>query len=221
MILYIPKYQEGNSLKDTYNAFKNWLSPPAVEEQVPDLYDSVLEDVKTKKGGTTEDYEDLMNSIAFHESKYLVVNDSTGKKEYKYLDFTANQVGGGPGAGGFMFEKGKNQGGYTALKRTMNYLEKNKMEVPQWMKDAEKLKELDASKLTEKQQKLLFLGNYMEHPKADLGKVIKKEESIVDFWGKYHQTQNDPVKKDNFLKDLAKYKSIKKLKKGGKILYKI
>jgi hypothetical protein len=154
-----------------------------------------------KKGGSKKDYENMMDGIAFHESKYLV-DAGDGRKEYKYLDYAAKQVGGGPGRGAFMFEEGDNAGGITAVRRTVNYMNNNNLEVPSWLSDANKKNSLDASKLDKEQQRVLFLGNYMEHPKANMGKVISGEQDLVDFWGSYHQTQNDPNKKANFLKDL-------------------
>jgi hypothetical protein len=169
-------------------------------------YQLMIKSVVGKKGGSQEDYENIMDGIAFHESKYLV-DAGGGRKKYKYLDYASKQIGGGPGRGAFMFEEGDNAGGITAVRRTMNYMNNNGLTAPTWLKNANNSSSLDASKLTKEQQRILFLGNYMEHPKANLGKIISGDETLVDFWGNYHQTQNDPEKKANFLADLEKLKT--------------
>ena len=133
----IKKYQEGGDLNDDLSV----------------MMDSVI----SKKGGKREDFESLMDSIAFHESKYIV-DGKDGKKVYKYFDHTAKQVGGGPGRGLFMFEEGDDAGGYTAVKRTINYYNSEGIEIPGWLKKASKSKSLDASTLTADQQKTLFLS---------------------------------------------------------------
>lgn len=168
-------------------------------------YDLLVDSVIKKKGGSKKDYEDLMGKIGYHESKYIVHTDD-GKSRYKYMDYKAKQQGGGPGRGLFMFEEGENAGGITAAKRTYRYMKTNNIRIPVWLDKAVKQKSLDASTLGEYEQKMLFLGNYMGHPEADMGKVVKGEQDVSEFWGKYHQTQNDPEKLKNFEKDSLQWK---------------
>lgn len=167
-------------------------------------YDLLINSVVKNKGGKREDYEGLMGKIGYHESKYLV-EGIDGKKKYKYMDATTKQQGGGPGRGLFMFEEGENAGGITAAKRTFRYMKSNNLRIPEWLDKASKKKSLDASKLDGDQQKMLFMGNYMEHPKADMGKVVRGEQDTSVFWGTYHQTQNDPEKINNFKADSVKW----------------
>lgn len=216
------KYQEGGSFDSLKRSVPS-STKRGTGDNISGEYDQILDSVIKYKGGSKDQYEDLMNSIAFHESKHLVDNGSGGK-DYKYLDYKAKQVGGGPGSGAFMFEKGEGAGGATAAKRAVNYYNKIGKEIPTWLNSAASSNNVDASTLKPEQQKILFLTNYMEHPKADLGKVISGEVPIVDFWGQYHQTQNDPHKKDNFNKDYELYKKmysdndIAKYQIGGKVI---
>jgi len=201
-----------------YNNSNIVPTDPPTEKKKKTGYVGLVNSVIDKKGGSQKDYENMMDGIAFHESKYLVDAEG-GKKKYKYLDYAAKQVGGGPGRGAFMFEEGDDAGGITAVRRTVNYMKNNNLEIPSWLSDASKSNSLDASKLNTEQQRTLFLGNYMEHPKANMGKVINGEQDLVDFWGSYHQTQNDPNKKANFLADLDIMSSRVKKKKPEPLGY--
>ena len=138
-----------------------------------DELNSLIEDIIKKKGGTIKDYDELMNKIAYHESGH-----SMNPKQL--------QIGGGPGRGLFQFEEGDHKGGITAIKRTYKYLTDNNISVPKWLENANKNKSFNASDVDEYKQKMLFLGNMMQHPKADFSKVWNKEESTEDFWAKYH-----------------------------------
>lgn len=177
--------------------------PEGTFDKKENNYEILLNSIIKKKGGQPSDYETFMNQIAFHESKYLVPGDEG--QVFKYLDPKAKQEGGGPGRGLFMFEKNEGQGGITAVNRTYNYMTRNKLNIPDWLKEAYKQKSFDASTLTAEQQKMLFLGNYIEHGKANMGDVISGKQSVVDFWANYHQTQNDPNKIENFEDDLIAY----------------
>jgi hypothetical protein len=135
--------------------------------------DKLIEQLIKEEGGTREQYLSLLNKIAYHESAHT-------------MDPSIKQQGGGPGRGKFQFEIGKDQGGITAARRTKRYLDSVGMEVPKWLQEAASKDDLDASKLSNAQQEVLFLGNMKMHPKADLEKVMKGEESIEDFWANYH-----------------------------------
>ena len=189
----LKRYQEGGKVEDT--------------PEKSDL-ELMMESVIKTEGGKPEDYHNIMNTIAYHESKYLKTTDD-GKKEYVYLDPQAKQQGGGPGRGLFMFEIGENAGGKTAVNRTINRFKRDKIPIPKWLEDASKEKSIDASKFTADQQKVLFLGYHSEHPKADLSQVISGKQTLTDFWGLYHQTQNDPKKKELFEQDKINYEKTK------------
>jgi hypothetical protein len=133
--------------------------------------DKLIAKLIKEKGGTREQYLQLLDSIGYHESR---------------LDPTIKQIGGGPGRGKYQFEAGKNAGGITAARRTKQYYKENNIPVPEWLNKAVSNNDLDASSLSSEQQDILFLGNMRKHPKADLSKVVKGEESIKDFWLNYH-----------------------------------
>ena len=93
-----------------------------------------------------------------------------------------------------MFEVGDSKGGITAVNRTYKEYKDAGMDIPDFLKEAYSLKSIDLSKYTPEQQKILFLGNYLQHPKADFSKVMNDEESYDDFWFNYHQAGGEDVK---------------------------
>lgn len=148
-------------------------------------YSSIMSHLISKKGGKAKDYEDLMDAISYHETGaqqrmkadavQLVENPKTKKLEKT-----------GVGRGLFMFEAGEKAGGITAINRTYKEFKDAGIDIPSWLDEAYKKKSVDMSKFTPSQQKVVFLGNYLQHPKADLGKVSAGKQSIRDFWGQYH-----------------------------------
>lgn len=138
-----------------------------------DEREELIRQLIKEKGGTREQYNTLMDSIAYHESAHT-------------MDPSIRQKGGGPGRGLYQFEEGEAAGGITAARRAKKYYEDLGKKVPKWLENSAKGKSLDASKLSKSQQDILFLSNMRKHPKADLGKVMKGEESITDFWANYH-----------------------------------
>ena len=54
---------------------------------------------------------------------------------------------------------------------------------------------MDASELSEEQQKMLFLGNIRKHPKGDIAEVINGDKSVTDFWLDYHWAGPDHQRK--------------------------
>ena len=148
-------------------------------------YSSIMSHLISKKGGKAKDYEDLMDAISYHETGaqqrmkadavQLVENPKTKKLEKT-----------GVGRGLFMFEAGEKAGGITAINRTYKEFKDAGIDIPSWLDEAYKKKSVDMSKFPPSQQKVVFLGNYLQHPKADLGKVSAGKQSIRDFWGQYH-----------------------------------
>ena len=134
------------------------------------------------KGGTMNDYNQLMDYIAYHE---------TGSKQR--MSPTAVQISGneedgfydGPGRGLFMFEIGEKKGGNSAVNRTVNYFKEKNLPLPKWLHDlsigSKESKSVDVKGLSPDQQKILFLGNHRMHPVADFSKLWSGEQSIENF----------------------------------------
>lgn len=144
-----------------------------------DYYNDFMDKVVSIKGGEAKDYYELMNRIAFIESRGT-------------MNPSIKQDGGGPGRGVYQFEKGKRAGAWIALKRLISFYDKNDMEKPEWVtdlyeknKDKEDLDVVDSG-LTRQQQDMLFLGDSLMKKGADLSKVINKEQDYVDYWADYH-----------------------------------
>jgi hypothetical protein len=164
--------------------------------------DKLIQKLIEEKGGSREDYLTLLNAIAYHESAGT-------------LDPTLKQYGGGPGRGKYQFEEGKHAGGITAAKRTAKYYADKGIKMPEWLKEISKNDNLDVTNLSSEQQDILFLGNMRQHPKADLGKVVKGEEDITDFWANYHWAGNKEDRKErvkSFNDSLSDFNSKKKIK---------
>ena len=140
-----------------------------------------LQLIISDKGGTPQQYNQLMDYIAYHE---------TGPEQR--MSTSAKQKGGGPGRGLFQFEVGENKGGNLAVNRTVNYLERNNQFVPQWLRELwEGTKSVDVSGLNADQQKMLFLGYHREHPSSNFSQVWSGNQSIGDFWMNNHWAGTD------------------------------
>jgi hypothetical protein len=135
-------------------------------------YEEMLTDLGQRWDQTPESLENIMNRVAYHESAGT-------------MNPEVQQYSGGPGRGLFQFEVGEGAGGATAGNRLMKYLGGG---APDWLTSmvgpSGRIEDLDASQLTPEQQKMLFLGNYRQHPEASLKGV--DDSNIGDFWGKYH-----------------------------------
>jgi hypothetical protein len=139
-------------------------------------YKDMLLKESSRWGMPPEDLEAIMNRIASHESAGT-------------MDASIHQTSGGPGRGLFQFEVGKEQGGATAGNRLLNYYSDiAQAEAPDWLTalvgSTGKIEDLDASKLSPEQQKMLFIGNYRMHPDASLKGV--NEGNLGKFWADYH-----------------------------------
>ena len=136
----------------------------------------LLELIIQSKGGEPQQYKNLMDTIAYHETGAL-----------QRMNPRAVQDEGGPGRGLFMFEEGYEKGGNTAVNRTHRYLKRAGVAIPEWLNDIwEGKKSVDFSKLSPEKQRMLFLGNYMQHPEANLADVISGGMSTKEFWANYH-----------------------------------
>lgn len=160
--------------------------------------DKLIQKLIEEKGGSYDDYLNLLNAVGYHESAHT-------------LDPTIKQIGGGPGRGKYQFEEGKNAGGITAAKRTVQYYKENNIPVPQWLKEATTSDSLDATKLSSEQQDILFLGNMRKHPKANFKNIWDGKETVSDFWANYHWA-GDPKDRNKRLESFNR--SLESLKKN-------
>jgi len=168
------------------------------------LVDSLMSDYNSTDKSK---FIDLAGSIARHESKDL---DRNG---LYFQNPKRRQDGGGPGSGSYQLEIGVDKGGIVAARRLYNYLNRRGMEVPKWLNSARTKPSLDASKFTPDQQTMLFWGYHRMGP-SKLGDYIGGKLSAEDFWGEYHQTKNDPKKKESFRKDMQAYEAVRDKKNG-------
>jgi len=133
------------------------------------------------KGGSPQQYNQLMDYIAFHETGHEQRMDpkarqitKTGKKD-------------GVGRGLFMFEAGEGKGGNAAANRLHNYFKSLNINSPKWLLDIKGLnKNVDARELTSDQQKMLFLGNHRMRPESNFSNIWSGKQSYGDFWQKDH-----------------------------------
>tara|TARA_Y100000114_G_C11758086_1_gene328006 strand:+ start:2200 stop:2880 length:681 start_codon:yes stop_codon:yes gene_type:complete len=183
--------------------------------------EELIEIIITDKGGTPQQYYDMMDYIAFHE---------TGAEQRMRPDavqITDDGSRDGAGKGLFMFETGYKKGANSAINRTVNYLKSKNIELPAWLRKAslesKETKSYDVRKLNADQQKMLFLGNHRMHPDANFSKVWSGEESIADFWFRYHWagTKDPQAKYDLFNSNITLKDSLDTVKaKEEELLYK-
>lgn len=182
------KYEEGGMIMEAGGDPK----------KKPISYREFAAHVATKKGGDIKQLNDLMMRISFHE---------TGPN-HRYDPMTIQ--GDDPklrGRGLFQFETGVGGGGITAVNRTYQYLKNNGMEIPGWLSEAYKLKDIDVTTLTPDQQKFIWLGDQMQRPGADLGLYFTGKIDAVDYWLKYHWAGSDqsvvPKRRTSFLESMS------------------
>ena len=141
-------------------------------------YEDFLNHVASVKGVSRRALESAMKKIAFHET-------GPGQR----LDPDARQLPTGPGRGLFMFEVGTNMGGAVAVRRTYQYLKSKGLSIPTWLDEIDPLRvgSIDAAGMfTGDEQKFIFLGNYLQHPKANLAQLGGGDSAIANFWLNYH-----------------------------------
>lgn len=183
-------------------------SKPTGEKPTDYGYSTAMQHLISKKGGEAADYEELMNVIAFHET------GAQQRMKPDAIQLITNEKGElvpqGVGRGLFMFEAGDGAGGITAVNRTYKEFKDNNIEIPSWLEELYKEKSLDASTLSPEQQKVLFIGNYLQHPKANLGAWREGKVSTEEFWGNYHHAGGDSTNYDSFRASKKAYEESKK-----------
>ena len=170
------------------------------------------------KGGTPQQYNQLMDYIAFHETGPAQRMDPKAIQERKEKDSIRY------GRGLFQFEMGDKKGGNTASNRLANILDREGIEKPQWLIDIWKNKKsVDASKLTADQQKMLFLAYHRDHDYANFSNIWSGQQSVPEFWSKYHWAGKDDIqgKLDLFNKSMLAKDSTDALKaREEELMYK-
>ena len=150
-----------------------------------------------------------MNKIAFHESKG---NPSAIQQSDK------TTTGIGPGRGLFQFEVGEGQGAHTAINRLTAQLNKQNLQIPEFLSELDSA-DYDISVLPQEQQQMLFLGNLMQMPHKDgegYGKAsfkgVDTDQELAEYWAQYHQAGTKPGTPeyenmlDKFTQDVQFYK---------------
>lgn len=120
----------------------------------------------------TDVLKKVLMPIAFHES------DGT-------MDPKLAQYGGGPARGVMQYEP---DSFVTAVTRAKNYYkDKLKQDVPQWISSIDLSGDIqdEIVSLSADQQMAIAVYDMLEHPKADIGKVISGKQSIEDFWAEH------------------------------------
>ena len=135
--------------------------------KLDELYDFMLNNMCIRYKQTQESLENIMDRIAYHESKG---------------DPKCKQLGGGPGRGLFQFEEGVREGGETAMNRLLRWFRSNIRFAPTWT--VIPLNGVDATRLKSKAQKMMFMGNVRYHPTASFKDL--DDEGLPEWWAKYH-----------------------------------
>lgn len=156
-------------------------------------YEDMMNYVIQKKGGTAQQYNELMDMISYHETgAQQRMNPNAVQLVMK--DGKLQPIG--VGRGRFMFEVGDKRGGVIAVNRTVKELKDAGMDVPPWLDALYKQTSVDFSKLPVEQQNFLFLGNYLQHPQANFSNFINGKQTAEDFWFNYHQAGGSDVEQE-------------------------
>ena len=157
--------------------------------KLDELYEFMLSNMCIRYKQTAESLENIMDRIGYHES---------------HGDLNCHQLGGGPGRGLFQFEEGIREGGETAMNRLLRWFKANGRLAPTWTNIP--LNGVDASKLEEKAQKMLFMGNVRYHPTASFKGL--DNEGLPEWWAKYHWAGPESQKEEriaSFIESMEYY----------------
>ena len=165
-----------------------------------DVYNEILESYANKYELTSDEVEEYMKRIAFHETDWTE-------------DPSMHQYEGGPGRGLFQFEIGKGKGAEVAIQRFRNFYKDNnptlsRINIPS-----------DFSLVPEDMQKALFLINLMkvenregQDVKANLASAKSKGTSgLEDLWINYHwagwkeDPASEPSRRQDFQRSMLEY----------------
>ena len=150
------------------------------QDEAVKFLDETLSQASAKKNVTPEDVlNKVLLPIAWHESAGT-------------MDPTIAQRGGGPARGIMQFEPASFQ---TAVTRAEQWLANNNEPQPQWLTDVSsalddaggdkgKIQELITT-LPAQTQLSLATYDLLQHPNANISKVISGEQTITEFWAEY------------------------------------
>lgn len=150
--------------------------------------DKLIAQLIKDKGGSREDYLNLINRFEYHETGGTFDTQIEAKKIKGHAKAS--------GAVGILqYKRGKNEGGITAARRLKQYYDSIGTKPEPWLTKALEKDYLDVRDLSRDQQETLFLGDMRMHPKADFSKVWRGEESPKDFWLNYHWAGKNKYRK--------------------------
>jgi len=167
-------------------------------ETSQDLTDALAKAAESK-GVTAQDVlEKVIQPMAFHES------DGT-------MDPNLKQYGDGPARGVMQFEPPRFK---TAVQRAKNYHEIIGQELPEWISSIDlsgdnKAIQKQITDLSANQQMALAVYDLLQHPKANIAKVINGDIGITEFWLDYWwagDASDRYARSKAFNKSLAKFK---------------
>tara|TARA_Y100001938_G_scaffold129497_1_gene184467 strand:+ start:6465 stop:7157 length:693 start_codon:yes stop_codon:yes gene_type:complete len=148
----------------------------------------LLQLVINDKGGSPQQYRELMDYIAYHET------GQEQRMDPKAVQITDDGKKEGFGRGLFMYEAGEGNSGNSAANRLHAYLQSKNLPSPQWLLDIKGYqKNVDASKLNADQQKMLFLGDHRMREGSNFSKIWSGEQDLTEFWAYSHWKGKNPT----------------------------
>lgn len=183
-----PTAMEVNNVSDVPSD-RDYNQQAIVQEQSEELspYKQMLGQMQEQYGQSSEQMEDIMNRVSYHETGPNQRMDPGAIQQVGIgtnIDGTT-EMGQGVGRGLFQFETGEGQGGMTAMRRMREYHRQQNpgQEMPAWM-DYDPRQGVDASQLTDEQQKMMFMAN------TAMGKGKSFEgvspENLSNWWQEHH-----------------------------------
>ena len=162
-----------------------------MEEEI--TLEELLQFIVEDKGGTPQEYRDLMEYIAYHETGPVAPGLPDQRMDPKARQYTYDKklkkyVQDGLGRGLFMYEAGEGKSGNSAVNRLYNYLTKTKnVAAPKWVENLQGLnKNVDVSKLSADQQKMLFLADHRMRDKSNFSELWDGTKDRPTWWADYH-----------------------------------
>ena len=190
------------------NGVLEWMRTEGHDNNLPGSNDLVRWLVANKEGFTEDDWYNVANTVAFHETgpKQRMSPTAIQKVTDKVAGSdTFDQQIDGPGMGMYQFEIEpterfpKASGGWnTAINRTARFLLEKGYPIPvidAWREGVPD----NASEASEDLQTMIFFGDKIQHPNADTGALASGDITIDDFWAKSHKGKYD----DDHLTDFA------------------
>ena len=170
--------------------------------EVDEIYNMLLDKASTRAGVPTENIEELMNIVAFHETGQTMdptlIHNNAGRGWFGYEIGEESDINDE-----YMNASGS---GRTAMNRlysqiggrlTTDIPGKTPNSIPKFMQEyfsgTNASGDVDVSTLTEKEQKLLFLADHLESGDFDeMGRYYITRGDISRWWGGYHKRAGTP-----------------------------